>query len=132
MKKKKNLQLVKFNIFDFRFFFFNWYVYYLTRDFIASAGSFNLLNRAFRVPTRAFDLATLAFSYLTRRFELAICGFELVTRRFELVTRRFELVTRRFELVTRRFDGFELVTRNSCFTFLLEKSDKTSQISEIK
>ena len=61
-------------------FSFNSYVYYLTRDFIASTHAFNLLNRAFYLPTRSFNI-------LTR-------GFELVTPRFEHVTRISELVTR--------------------------------------
>ena len=79
---------------------FNSYVYYLSRGFIASTHTFNLLTRAFNLATRASNHATLAFRLPTR-------GHELVTREFELVTRGFELVTR----------GFELVTRNSCFTF---------------
>ena len=74
-------------------FFFNSYVYSLTRDFIASTRAFNLL-------TCAFNLATRAFSLLTRRFELVIRGFELVTCGFEPVT-----------------CTLELVPRNSCFAF---------------
>ena len=35
-------------------FSFNSYVYYLTRDFIASSRAFNLLIRAFNPPTRVF------------------------------------------------------------------------------
>ena len=66
-------KIVKHNIFELGIFSFNSYVYYLTRDFIAS-------TRAFYPPTCAFNLATRAFSLLTR-------GFELVTRRFKLVTR---------------------------------------------
>ena len=61
---------MKFNTFEFGIFSFNSYVYYLTRDFIAS-------TRAFNLPTRAFNLATRAFSLLTR-------GFELVTHEFTL------------------------------------------------
>ena len=86
--------------------FFNSYVYYLTRGFIASTRAFNLLTCAFYLTTRAFNPATRATP--------ATRGFELVTHGLELVTYEFELVTRRSELVTR---GFELVTRNSCFTF---------------
>ena len=59
--------------FELGIFFFNSYVCYLTRDFIASTRAFNLPTRAFNLPTRAFNLATRAFSLLTR-------GFELVTR----------------------------------------------------
>ena len=69
---------MKFNIFGVRFFF-NSYIYYLTRSFIAS--------------TLAFNLSTRAFSLLTRGFELVTRGFKLVTRGFELVTRQFERVT---------------------------------------
>ena len=47
-------------------FSFNSYVYYPTRDFIASARAFNLPTRAFSLPTGAFNLATRAFSVLTR------------------------------------------------------------------
>ena len=47
-------------------FSFNSYVYYLTRGFITSTGTFNL-------PTRAFSL-------LTRGFELVNCRYEFVTR----------------------------------------------------
>ena len=61
---------MKFNTFKLGIFSFNSYVYYLTRDFIAS-------TRAFNLPTRTFDLATRAFSLLTR-------GFELVTHEFTL------------------------------------------------
>ena len=64
---------MKFNTFELGIFSFNSYVYYLTRDFIASTRAFYLLTRAFNLPTRAFNLATRAFSLLT-------CGFELVTR----------------------------------------------------
>ena len=71
---------MKIIIFELRTFYFNSYVCYLTRGFIAS--------------TRAFRL-------LTRGFEIVTPGFELVTREFELVTRGVELVTRVFELVTR-------------------------------
>ena len=67
----------KIQYFELGIFSFNSYVYYLTRDFIASTRAFNLL-------TRAFNLATCAFSVLTREFEL-------LTRRFELVIREFEL-----------------------------------------
>ena len=66
--------------FELRIFFFNSYVYYLTRSFIASTNAFNLLIRAFHLPARAFNLAICAFSVLTRGFELVACGFELVTR----------------------------------------------------
>ena len=66
--------------FELEIFSFNSYVYYLTRNFIASILAFNL-------PTQAFNLVTRAFSVLTRIFELITCGFELLTRGFELVTR---------------------------------------------
>ena len=59
--------------FELGIFSFNSYVYYLTRDFIAS-------TRAFNLPILAFNLATRAFSVLTREFELLTRGFELVTR----------------------------------------------------
>ena len=49
--------------FELGIFSFNPYVYYLTRDFIASTRPFNL-------PTLALNLATRAFSVLTREFEL--------------------------------------------------------------
>ena len=71
-------------------FFFNSYVYYLTRNFTASTpltfNCFNLLTRAFNIPARALSLATRAFSLLTRRFEPVTRGSELITRTFELVT----------------------------------------------
>ena len=41
--------------FELGIFSFNWYVYYLTRDFIAS-------TRAFNLPTCTFNLATCAFN----------------------------------------------------------------------
>ena len=92
---------MKFNIFEFGIFSFNLYVYFLTRGFIASARTFNLLTSAFNLPictfnapTRAFNLATRAFSFLTRGFKLVTRGFKHVSRRFELVTCGFELVTR--------------------------------------
>ena len=66
--------------FELGIFSFNSYVYYLTRGFIASTRTFNLLFRTFYFPTHAFNLATRVFSVLTREFEL-------VTRKFELVTR---------------------------------------------
>ena len=62
---------------------FNSYVYYLTRGFIASTPSFNLLFRAFNFPTRAFNLATCAFNLTT-------CAFNLATRAFNLLTRGCE------------------------------------------
>ena len=43
--------------FELWIFSFNSYVYYLTRDFIASTHAFNLLTRAFNLPTRAFNFA---------------------------------------------------------------------------
>ena len=49
---------------------FNSYIYYLTRDFIASACAFNLLNSVFNVPTCAFNLATRAFNLASRAFSL--------------------------------------------------------------
>ena len=64
--KIKLFLVLEIQYFELRIFPFNWYVYYLTRGFIAS--------------TRAFNLLTRAFSLLT-------CGFELVTPGFELVTR---------------------------------------------
>ena len=67
-------------------FSFDSYVYYLTRDFIASSRAFNLLIRAFNPPTRVF-------SPPIRVFNLVIFAFSLLTRGFELVTRRFELLT---------------------------------------
>ena len=73
-KKAREIQCFELGIFSF-----NSYVYYLTRDFIASTRASNLLTRAFSLPTRAF-LATRVFSVLTRGFELATRGFELVTR----------------------------------------------------
>ena len=73
--------------FEIGIFSFNFYVYYLARDFIAPTRACIILTCAFNLPTRAFNLATRAFSLLT-------CGFELVTREFELVTREFELVAR--------------------------------------
>ena len=78
--------------FELGIFFFNSYVYHLSRGFIASARAFNLLTRAFYPQTRAFSL-------LTRGLEPVTCQFELVTRGFELVIRGCELVTRGFELV---------------------------------
>ena len=39
--------------FEIGIFSFNSYVYYLTRDFIASTRAFNLLTCAFNLPTRA-------------------------------------------------------------------------------
>ena len=115
--------------FEFGVFSFNSYVFYLTRDFIASTRAFNLPIRAFNLPTRAFDLATRAFSLASRAFSLLTRGFELVTRAFEIVTREFELVTRGFELVTR---GFELVTRNSYFTFPREGHVKKTLLSNCR
>ena len=94
---------MKFNILNSKLFC-NWYVYYLTRGFIASTRAFNLPTRTFSLPTCVFNLTTRAFSALTR-------GFEVVTREFEIVTSKFELVARRFELVT----------QNSCFTFPAKK-----------
>ena len=85
--------------FELGIFFFNSYVYHLSRGFIASARAFNLLTRAFYPQTRAFNHATRAFSLLTRGLEPVTCQFELVTRGFELVIRGCELVTRGFELV---------------------------------
>ena len=73
--------------FELGIFSFSSYVYYLTRDFIASSRAFNLLIRAFNPPTRVF-------SPPIRVFNLVIFAFSLLTRGFELVTRRFELVTR--------------------------------------
>ena len=61
-----NCKIVKFNIFELGIFSFNLYVYYLTRDFIAS--------------TRAFNLVTRAFSFLTQGFQLVTRGSELVSR----------------------------------------------------
>ena len=90
--------------FEIGIFSFNFYVYYLARDFIAPTRACIILTCAFNLPTRAFNLATRAFSLLTHGF------VQLVTRGFELVTCELELVIR----------GFELVTRNSCFTFPLK------------
>ena len=100
--------------FELGIFSFNLYVYYLTRDFIASAPAFSLLNCVFNLPTRALSVLTREVELVTRRFEFVTRSFELVTHGFEIVTHRFGLVTCGFELVTR---GFELITRNSCFTF---------------
>ena len=94
--------------FEFGVFSFNSYVFYLTRDFIASTRAFNLPIRAFNLPTRAFDLATRAFSLASRAFSLLTRGFELVTR------------------------GFELVTRNSCFTFPREGHAKKTFLSNCR
>ena len=94
--------------FEFGVFSFNSYVFYLTRDFIASTRTFNLPIRAFNLPTRAFDLATRAFSLASRAFSLLTRGFELVTR------------------------GFELVTRNSCFTFPREGHVKKTFLSNCR
>ena len=94
--------------FEFGVFSFNSYVFYLTRDFIASTRAFNLPIRAFNLPTRAFDLATRAFSLASRAFSLLTRGFELVTR------------------------GFELVTRNSCFTFPREGHVKKAFLSNCR
>ena len=66
--------------FELGIFSFSSYVYYLTRDFIASARAFNHLIRAFNPPTRVF-------SPPIRVFNLVIFAFSLLTRRFELVTR---------------------------------------------
>ena len=66
--------------FELGIFSFSSYVYYLTRDFIASSRAFNLLIRAFNPPTRVF-------SPPIRVFNLVIFAFSLLTRRFELVTR---------------------------------------------
>ena len=55
------------------------YLYYLTRNFIASICAFNYPTCTFSFPTRAFNFAT--------------CDFSLLTREFKLVTREFELVT---------------------------------------
>ena len=68
-------------------FFFNSYVYHLTRGFIASNRAFNLLTRAFNLPTRAFSLPTRPFNLATRTFSVLTREFELVTRGSELVTR---------------------------------------------
>ena len=94
--------------FEFGVFSFNSYVFYLTRDFIASTRAFNLPIRAFNLPTRAFDLATRAFILASRAFSLLTRGFELVTR------------------------GFELVTRNSCFTFPREGHVKKTFLSNCR
>ena len=66
--------------FELGIFFFNSYVYYLTRGFIGSTHDFNLLTCAFNLPTHAFNLGTRAFSILTLGFEFVTRGFELVTR----------------------------------------------------
>ena len=66
--------------FQLGIFSFNSYVYYLTRGFIASARTFNLLTRAFNLPTRAFSLPTRAFNLTTRAFSILTREFELVTR----------------------------------------------------
>ena len=66
--------------FELGIFSFSSYVYYLTRDFIASTRAFNHLIRAFNPPTRVF-------SPPIRVFNLVIFAFSLLTRRFELVTR---------------------------------------------
>ena len=56
--------------FELRNFSFNWYVYYLTRGFIASTRAFNLLTRAFNLSTRAFSLPTRVFNLATRAFSV--------------------------------------------------------------
>ena len=47
-------------------FSFNWYVFYLTRGFIATTRAFNLLTRAFNLAPRAFILLTRGFELVTR------------------------------------------------------------------
>ena len=96
-------------------FYFNSYVYCLTRGFIASTHVFNLLTCAFSLPNRAFSLTTHAFNLATRAFSVLTCRFKLITRRFYLATCRFELVTRRFVPITR---GFELENRTLLFHFI--------------
>ena len=59
----KLFEVREIQYFELGIFSFNSYVYYLTRDFIASTRPFNL-------PTLALNLATRAFSVLTREFEL--------------------------------------------------------------
>ena len=71
--KIKHFAVREIQYFELGIFSFNWYVYYLTRDFIAS-------TRAFNLPTLALNLATRASSVLTREFELLTRGLELVTR----------------------------------------------------
>ena len=119
--KTKLFVACEIQYFELGIFSFNSYVYYISRDFIASTRTFNLPNRTFSFSTRVFNLPTRAFNLLTRAFNLATRAFSVLTRGLELVPRGFELVTYRFELVTRRFElvirGLELVTRNSCFTF---------------
>ena len=61
--------------FELRILSFNWYVCYVTRDFIASTRTYNLL-------TRAFIILTCRFELVTRGIELVTCGFELVTHNF--------------------------------------------------
>ena len=85
---------MKFNIFEFRIFSFNSYVYYVTPGFITSIRAFNLLTRVFNLPTRAFSVPTRAFNFATRVFNFVTRAFSLLTHGFELVTRGFELVTR--------------------------------------
>ena len=79
--------IVKFNILNSEFYYFDSYVYYLTRGFIASIRAFNFLTRVYNLTTRGFLISQIVF--------------------LNLVTRVFGLLTR----------GFELVTRNSCFSF---------------
>ena len=56
--------------FELGIFFFNSYVYDLSRGFIASTLAFNLLTRAFNLQTRDFNLPTRDFRLPTRGFEL--------------------------------------------------------------
>ena len=64
-----------------------------------------------------FELWVLNFDsyvyYLTRGFIASIRAFNFLTRVYNLTTRGF-LISQIVLLLTR---GFELVTRNSCFTF---------------
>ena len=56
--KIKLFLVLEIQYFELRIFPFNWYVYYLTRGFIALTRAFNLLTRAFNLPTCAFNLLT--------------------------------------------------------------------------
>ena len=80
--KIKLFVVLEIQYFEVRIFCFNFYVYYVTRGFIASALAFNLHTRAFFLLTRDFNLATRAFSLLNRGFELVTCRFKLITRGF--------------------------------------------------
>ena len=92
-KKLKSFVSRRICYFELGIFSFYSYVYYLTRDCIASTCDLNLLTRAFD-----FQLVHLT---CTSRF------YSVLTREFKFIHRRFELVTCMSELITPK----------SCFTF---------------